>query len=217
MKISLRILPLKVLLFLSFTLAFAPAQRSSAFLLPVTGSVSAVTAPATAVLPTLADFIKTVKNGQPQRVVGVYVADVLAFKVIPQPANNPAFVSSKREVVTQFSLAATYSTTALLAHNNLAGALFSKLVTGQEVNIVYGDGTVRAYTVSALRHFQALRPTSVYSNFLDLDNNNQKILNRDIFAQIYTTSDQVVFQTCIAAQGHPSWGRLFVIATPLNK
>jgi hypothetical protein len=35
-----------------------------------------------------------------------------------------------------------------------------------------------------------------------------------MFNRAYVGENRVVFQTCLAAEGNPSWGRLFVIAVP---
>jgi len=185
---------------------------------PVTGlgaplEQAVASAPA---LPTLDDFTATLNNGQAGELVGIYVPAILALKVTQQPTNNLTYVSDAPNYVTQFSLAAQYGTTGLLAHNYLSGRLFFNLSTGQEVDAIYGDGSIRRYAISSLRHFQALSPTDPSSNFVDIDGNNgTQISNADLFKQIYAEGDRVVFQTCITAAGNTSWGRLFVIATPL--
>lgn len=180
--------------------------------LPATAAPLAQSVTAAAALN---DFITPLKNGQPGQVVGVYVPQVLALKVAQQPANNLAYVNTSPGYATQFALAARYGVTGLLAHNYLSGALFSNLAVGQEVDVVYGDGLIRRYRVLILRHFQALNPTSPTSNFVDLDQKSgAQISYTDLFYQIYT-GDRVVFQTCITANGNTSWGRLFVIATPI--
>jgi hypothetical protein len=164
----------------------------------------------------LNDFVATVENGQAGQVVGVYVPDVLSLKVAQQPANNPAYVNETLGYATQFRLAAQYGATGLLAHNYLSGALFSSLSTGQEVDVIYGDGSIRRYSILMVRRFQALNPTSPASNFVDLDDSSgAQISNADLFFQIYK-GNRVVFQTCITANGNTSWGRLFVIATPIQ-
>lgn len=179
--------------------------------------------PATAVSPTqvatatsaLTSFVANVKNGEAGQVVGVYVPNVLALRVTQQPVNDLAYVSASAGYATQFRLAANYGAIGLLAHNYLSGALFFNLSIGQEVDIIYGSGVIKRYAITALRHFQALRPTDPTSNFVDIDNNSgTQISNSDLFYQIYT-GNRVVFQTCINAHGNTSWGRQFVIATPI--
>jgi len=164
----------------------------------------------------LDSFVVLLKNGQAGQVVGVYVPGVLALRVAQQPANNPAYVNVNPGYATQFNLAAQYGVTGLLAHNYLSGALFFTLSAGQEVDVIYGDSSIRRYRILTLRHFQAISPTSPTSNFVDIDNpGGVQISNADLFFQIYK-GDRVVFQTCINANGNTSWGRLFVIATPVS-
>jgi len=187
---------------------------------PVTGGAAplkqAAASASIPTLPTLDDFTASLNNGQAGQVVGVYVPDVLALRVAQQPVNNLAYVTEDPIYVTQFGLAAQYGTTGLLAHNYLSGHLFFNLSSGQEVDAIYGAGSIRRYAISSLRHFQALSPTDPSSNFVDIDGNNgTQISNADLFKQIYAEGDRVVFQTCITAAGNTSWGRLFVIATPL--
>ena len=203
-----RSIVLLVLASLNLAMTFPPTA------VPVTGGPlkQSVDTP----IPTLDDFVAIVKNGQPGQVVGVYIAKVLALKVAQQPANNLAYVNESLGYATQFNLAAQYGSTGLLAHNYLSGALFSNASVGQEVDVIYGDGAIRRYTISIIRRFQALSPTSPASNFVDLDKSiDTQISNAELFQQIYAQGNRVVFQTCINAKGNVSWGRLFVIATPI--
>ncbi len=159
----------------------------------------------------LSQFVSSVINGSPNIVSGVFVNDVLAYPVIQQPSGSAAFVSTQEDVVTQFALAAQYGTVGILAHNYLAGLSFFNLSSGQDVYVVYGDGTTAHYVITEIRRFQALQPYSAYSEFIDLDNNS-RYSSSDVFYEVYGNVDRLVLQTCIAAEGVDSWGRLFVIA-----
>jgi hypothetical protein len=161
-----------------------------------------------------AEFIATVMNGNANQVVGVYVPGVLSLPIIQQPERNPGFVSTRPGVATQFGMAAEYGTIGILAHNNLSGDAFLELQSGQYVDIIYGDGAVKKYQISGILQFQALSPNSPYSDFLDLANGNRRQSGRDLFYQVYTGGDRVVFQTCLAADGISTWGRHFVIGFP---
>ncbi len=170
----------------------------------------------TAAFSALNNFAATLKNGQAGKVVGVYVSSVLALNVAQQPINNPSYVNPSLGYATQFSLATKYGSTGLLAHNYLSGALFFNLLLGQEVDVIYGDRLIRRYTISIIRHLQAISPLSSTSNFVNIDDpNSPQISNADLFYQTYGKGDRVVFQTCINANGNTSWGRLFVIAVPI--
>lgn len=160
-----------------------------------------------------AEFNKSVQNGEAGVLRGVYVPDVLALPVVQQPAKKPYYVSNRDGQITQFSLASQYGNTGLLAHNTLSGKLFSQLAIGQEVRLVYGDGKVEYFVIAQSLRFQALQPESVSSSFQNLDR-SETLTSGEMFNRAYTGERRVVFQTCIAAEGNPSWGRLFVIAVP---
>ncbi len=185
--------------------------------LPATGNSAQTIAPAgSASVSPLDKFVAQVNNGRADVVAGVYVDGVLALKVIQQPANDVNYISPMRGTATHFGFAAQAGTLGLLAHNYSSGDLFSNLVVGQEVDVVYGDGSVHRYQVSTVRHFQALSPMDPYTNLADLDNGNAQLSSTDVFNQVYGGGGMVVFQTCIKANGDSSWGRLFVTASPIS-
>ena len=192
------------------------AQSNYQIYLPlmVNGATGGMT-PAAPQMPSSEAFIASVADGQAGVVRGVYVPGVLALPVRQQPADNPTYVSPEAGTATQFASAAALGVTGLLAHNYLAGAEFFKLAAGQDVQIVYGDGAVKLYRVTAIYRYQALDPYSPYSNFVDLSTGETKSVG-EVFTQVYTGGDHVTFQTCIANNGNASWGRLFVIATLVN-
>jgi hypothetical protein len=164
-------------------------------------------------LPGFSEFSKSVQNNTAGALRGVYVSDVLAFPIIQQPAGDPAFVSPVDGEITQFGMASQFGTVGLLAHNNLSGRFFSQLAVGQEVRLVYGDGRVEYFVITQILQYQALQPTSPYSTFRDLTNDEQ-LSAEQMFRRVYTGDRHVTFQTCIAGPGSLSWGRLFVIAMP---
>ncbi|HSL45950.1 MAG TPA: hypothetical protein VK897_21130 [Anaerolineales bacterium] len=164
-------------------------------------------------LPGFSEFSESVQNNTAGVLRGVYVPDVLAFPVIQQPAAEPGFVSPMDGEITQFGMASQFGTVGLLAHNNLSGRFFSQLAVGQEVRLVYGDGKVEYFVITEILQYQALQPTSRYSTFRDLTN-NELLTTDQMFKRVYAGDRHVTFQTCIAGPGSLSWGRLFVIAMP---
>jgi len=169
----------------------------------------------TQILP-LDDFISQVVNGNAYQIVGVYSPQLFSLQVHQQPANNPGFVSSLPGVVTQFSMASSYGSTGLLAHNTVSGAIFYDLIVGQLILLVYGDGSLEHYRVVGLSSFQALSPSSPYSDFIDLDTAGSRLDASQLFNRIYSVQDQLVLQTCLANDGNPNWGRFFVSAVPFE-
>jgi hypothetical protein len=164
-------------------------------------------------LPSFEDFVKLVENTNINGLFGVYVPDVLALPVVQQPEGDTNYVSRDDNQATQFATASQYGNIGLLAHNYLSGKFFSNLAMGQEVRLVYGNGKVEYFVITEVLRFQALEPDSQWSSFRNLDTN--EILSAgQMFARAYAGNHHVTFQTCVAANGNSSWGRLFVIATP---
>ena len=159
------------------------------------------------------DFSKSVQNGDAAALRGVYIADVLALPIVQQPAGNPGFVSSTDNEITQFGMASQYGNIGLLAHNNLSGKLFSQIMVGQEVRIVYGNGNMEVFIVAEVLSYQALQPSSPYSSFRN-QNKDETFTAEQMFKRVYFGDRHVTFQTCIESRGNSSWGRLFVIAVP---
>ena len=166
--------------------------------------------------PDFAEFSTSVQDGNADILRGVYVANVLATPVVQQPVNNAGFVSSIDGVLTQFGMPSQFGNVGLLAHNNLSGKLFFDLEIGQEVRLVYGDGRVETFIVDRILKYQAFQPNSPYSNFRDLST-NENFTAEQVFRTAYTGDRHVTFQTCIAANGISTWGRIFVIAIPKSE
>jgi hypothetical protein len=164
-------------------------------------------------LPFLDTFISQVENGQAEELRGVYIPEILAARVVQQSTENNEFVSPRQNIVTQFGLASRFGSTGLLAHNELAGESFSQLQERQRFYLIYGNGQISAFVITEILHYQALEPTSTSSNFVDLENGSL-LTAPELFLKIYNRPGQVIFQTCIAAEGDRAWGRLFIIAEP---
>ena len=164
-------------------------------------------------LPDYESFVTSVQNGQAGVLRGVYVDGVLALPVVQQPVGHPGFVSQNADEITQFNMAAEVGNVGLLAHNFLSGASFTYLAPGQEVLLIYGDGTVEHFVIDQIYQYQALQPYSPNSEFRDLET-NVTITAQELFRKVYRGERHVTFQTCIAANGNSSWGRLFITAQP---
>lgn len=164
-------------------------------------------------LPNFTDFSRSVQNGEANVLRGVYVSEVLALPVVQQPEDRPYYVSNRSGETTQFSMASQYGNIGLLAHNTLSGKFFSQLSVGQLVYLVYGDGRVENFVVAKILRFQASDPESISSSFYNLDR-NETLSSVEMFNRAYGGARHLVFQTCIEADGNPSWGRLFIVAMP---
>jgi hypothetical protein len=162
----------------------------------------------------LEEFISTVETGDSTTIVGVYTP-FFTLPVIQQPSSQPDYVSLNDGELTEFILPKKYGSVGLLAHNYLSGFNFFYLKKGQDILLVYGDGSLKHYKITDIQAYEALKPNSPFSNFVDLTGsgqNKQTLTSADLFNRVYTTPNRVVFQTCIEKENEPSWGRFFVIA-----
>ncbi len=195
-------------------------QAGAALALAETGARTvapdvAGSAPSIASYPGLTEFAAGLVNGRADEVVGVYAPEVFALRVEQQPAGRPDYVSAEPSRVTQFALPKKHGVVGLLAHNYLSGKEFFQLAAGQTVVLVYGDGRLAHFRVTGSLSVQALAPYSPFSQFVDLARPEGGALSSaELFERVYTTGDMLVFQTCIEAEGEPSWGRIFITARP---
>lgn len=164
----------------------------------------------------LAEFAARVRGGQPADLAGVFAPGVLALPVAGQPPGDANYVASEDNVLTQYQDPLRSGVVALLAHNYLSsGQSFYRLKPGQEVYLVYGDGRAARFRVTGVEFFQALDPLNVHSDFRDLNGPSGALLSADqLYQRMYATPNRLVFQTCLEANGDPSWGRMFVQAEP---
>jgi hypothetical protein len=173
------------------------------------------TATPSAGLPSLNEFTQQVVDGQSNLVRGLYVSQVMALRVVPQPQGDTGFISAEDGTATLFQTASYYGVTGLLAHNFLSGKEFFRLSTGQELDVIYGDGQVKHYQVSQIDDFQRLSINDLRSNFMELSSGLEKTADQ-VFADFYQGSPHLTLQTCIEKDGEWSWGVRFIKADPMN-
>lgn len=188
-------------------------------LIPATGESSAarlISSSPPAHTPAI--FSSRLAGRSSRQITQVTVPDLFSFQVVEQPANNPAYVSSAADTLTHFRTAEKYGTIGILAHNHLAGAQFFDLILGDRIDLVMaeedGGQAVRSFWVFSIREFQAASPNSPYSEFIDLKT-DQRYSASQLFLEIYGNDGLLVLQTCLSRDGVDSWGRIFVIASPV--
>ncbi len=206
--------------FINITAAFVLTVSTPAFafqpVIPVTGqAVASPVLPAESNLMSLQDFADAVKDGNADKIKGLYAADVFSLRVIQQPAGKPGFVSPIEGVATQFGMASSNKVTGMLAHNYASGRYFFNLEQEDTVAVVYGDGSIKEYAITLIKRYQALSPKSASSEFVDLDT-NEKLSAAGLFNKMYTGKHHLTLQTCIQEGNEDSWGRLFIIAEPVE-
>jgi len=160
-------------------------------------------------------FIADLKTGEAGKIVGIWIENVLALKVVYQPSNNLGFVSTIDETATYFlypwQKAGNHG---LLAHNYLAGRYFFNVQVGDIVTLVFGDGDYEDFEVTSINEYQALQPNSPYSNFID-QSTGEQLTATNLFIEVYMGEYHTTLQTCIAVGAETEWGRRFILAPPM--
>lgn len=166
-------------------------------------------------IPSLNEFVETVKDGNADTLRGVYVSGVMAYPIVQQPYGYPGFVSTTEDVTTQFRMASEAGNIGLLAHNYLAGSSFPAIKKNDQIILVYGDGHMESFLVENIQKYQALSPLSPYSQFKNMETQTT-ITAEELFKEVYRGEYHLTLQTCINNEGNSSWGRLFIIAKPIG-
>jgi hypothetical protein len=166
-------------------------------------------------LPSLQDFVRQVSDGRDGVLTGVYVAGVMALKILQQPDGDASFISAEDGTATQFQSSTFYGVVGLLAHNFLSGRYFRQLNPGQEVTLIYGDGSLENYRISEIANFERLTQGDLRSDFRDLATDIKWTVD-EVFNQFYTGDHHLTLQTCIEKDGVWNWGVQFIIAEPQN-
>ncbi len=163
--------------------------------------------------PELLNFSRRVVNGQPESLCGLYVAGILALRVVQQPADDPGYISSEDGTATEFQKADLCDAVGLLAHNTLAGRDFFKITEGQELILIYGDGRLKYFHVSEIADYQRLTLADLRSDFLALDSSRKQTADQ-VFAKFYQQANRLTLQTCLRRGDIADWGVRFVVADP---
>jgi len=166
-------------------------------------------------LPDLNTFIETVTDGNASSLRGVYVSNVMALSIVQQPTGYAGYVSTEESVATQFGIATEVGNVGLLAHNTHAGSLFSNIKQGDRIILIYGDGHIESFMANSIQRYQALDPLNPYSEFKDLETQTS-FTAESLFNNVYRGEYHLTLQTCIDNNGNPSWGRLFIMAIPVE-
>ncbi|TAK13395.1 MAG: sortase [Anaerolineae bacterium] len=184
------------LLLLCLILAFPAGSPASRFALPQTG-IAAVDTPAPA------------HKGRAAAVTRVTAAGLFDYPVIQNGDSAP----SAADTVGQYAAAARRGSIGLLAHNHSAGRSFFVFSIGDLITLTFDDGSTQSYEVTAIHIYQATDPDDFSQPFLD--DRGKELKAKEVFNREYSPGT-LTFQTCIAKDGHSSWGLLFIRAEPVK-
>lgn len=160
-------------------------------------------------------FVEEVTNGDPETITGIYAAGLFSLRVLQQPPQDLAFVSTEDGTATQFQSPSQFGVLGMLAHNFLSGKLFFSLTLGQEIRIIFGSGSYRSYRVSNIADFERLTRFDIRSDFRDLQSNDL-LSSKDMFARFYQGDNFLTLQTCLEGNGYSNWGVRMISAVPVN-
>jgi len=175
-KVSLILRMTSILMIIVIALGITPAMTVQAAINP----------------PSFEEFTATLKKSDSSQLVGVYVYDILALKVVQQSSKYS--VSTKMGTATQFGLASKYGSIGLLAHNYLSGSSFLNIVTDTEIFLIFGDGSIKKYKVDKILEYQALSPNDNFSNFINLDKPTVTISSDDVIYCLRSLISSIVGQ-----------------------
>ncbi len=113
----------------------------------------------------------------------------------------------------QYATASNKGAIGMLAHNYLMGMYFPTMYIGQEITVKYSDGTSQMFVVSNVLRYKATDPDNFSKPFLSKNGSGSQMSAMQVFNQAYKNG-WLTLQTCIAAEGHSSWGLLFIQASP---
>jgi hypothetical protein len=151
-------------------------------------------------------------NSSSSQLARVSAGNLFDLPVVQQPSGNSGYVSTMSDTFTQFGMASNYGSIGVLAHNYLAGKYLNSLSVGDVITVTFTDGSIKDYTVSDVKIYQALSPESMYSNFVDVNNTSKVLSSSNMFLSTFGLKGALVLQTCVTKNGNSSWGRIFVIA-----
>lgn len=156
------------------------------------------------------------ENQEPGILRELSIDNLVTLGIVRQPFGNNTFVTPVPGYVTEYQTALNYGTIGLLAHNYLAGKYFFQISPGQRITLIYSDQTTASFIVTEVQQYQALSPNSASSNFIDL-NSGKFLTASQLFRKIYKEqAGDLVLQTCIYKDQNQTWGRLFIVAKPVE-
>ena len=137
-------------------------------------------------------------NGKANQLTGIWVEDVLAFKVSP---GTHSYAPSTRNTASVYSWAHDHGVTTLLIHNYLGGTLLYQLNAGMYIAAIYGNGGVDWYVARNGTWYETRNyspsgfkgPFRIWScGDCDFD-----ISVQDIRWRHYAGTPHLAFQTCV--------------------
>jgi hypothetical protein len=153
-------------------------------------------------VPSLADFRQSVMTGDADQLTGIWVEDILAFRV---SAGLTTYAPNSRDTVSVYRWAWDHGVVGLLIHDYLGGVKLYQLNPGVRIAAIYGNGGTDWYLSRGGTWYEAQTypsggfagPFRIWScSNCGYDISVQEIRNRH-----YSGSHRLAFQTCAVVGG----------------
>jgi hypothetical protein len=152
--------------------------------------------------PPLEEFRRTVMNGRPDQLTGIWVEDILAFRVQQGLTRRAPAVKNKLSI---YKWAWQNGVVGLLIHNYSGGTQLYKLNPGVRIAAIYGNGGVDWYLSRGGTWYESRSgssggftgPFRIWS----CDTCSFDISVRELHNRHYSGDHRLAFQTCVYAEG----------------
>lgn len=147
------------------------------------------------------------------------------YNIVQQPPGQEEYVDPNYDVITEFSeLSEEEEKQArwFLAHiQGKAGQEIAQLRQGMRIRFEMEGGEVQEYEIAGVVRYQATEPNSSTAPLIEVNENLETIgiplSNRAVKRGLFGLANGgIILQTCIENGGNSSWGRIFVVAQPLE-
>lgn len=166
-------------------------------------------------VPSLPVFRRSVINGKPDDLTGVWVDGLLAYEVVRGDGIN---VPQMPDTASIYKWADQRGVTALMIHNNLGGSALYELEEGRQIAAIYGDGRIGWYVSRGFTAYEAQAYTvNGFSGPFrpwDCESCSFETSVEEIQAAHYTGSPHLAFQTCLEGSGR--MGLIVIEADPIT-
>ena len=149
--------------------------------------------------PSLEEFRRSVMNGRPDQLSGIWVEDVLAFRVQQGLTSQAPAV---KDTLSIYNWAWKNGVVGLLIHNYRGGTQLYQLNPGVQIAANYGNGGVDWYLSRGDTWFESRRSSSAGPfRIWSCEDCAFDVSSRDLRKRHYAGNHRLAFQTCVTAEG----------------
>ena len=152
--------------------------------------------------PSLEKFRRSVMNGHTDQLTGIWVEDVLAFRV---QQGLTSYAPAAKDTLSFYNWAWMNGVVGLLIHNYLGGTQLYKLNPGVRIAAIYGNGGVDWYLSRGGTWYESrTSPSGGFAGpfrIWSCEDCAFDVSSRDLHNRHYAGNHHLAFQTCVYAEG----------------